>query len=37
LAQKAFIAGFKRGVAATLGGIRLGTVPGFIAVEPVRL
>jgi hypothetical protein len=37
LAQKAFLLGFKCGIAATLNGIRKNEVPGFVAVEPVRL
>jgi hypothetical protein len=37
LAQKAFIAGFQMGVKATLNGIREMQVPGFVALEPVRL
>ncbi len=37
MAQKAFLAGFSRGVKATLSGIRKLEVPGFLAVDPVRL
>ncbi len=37
LAQKAFLDGFKRGIAATLHEIRLKQLPGFVALDPVRL